>query len=52
MSLISIEQFEEFAEEYPELAQCYDIEGVDEDYDPTEDPDDEYFNALRQMEVL
>ena len=25
MSLISIEQFKEFAEAYPELAQCYDI---------------------------
>ncbi len=25
MSLISIEQFEEFAEDYPELAQCYDL---------------------------
>ena len=24
MSLISIDQFEEFAEDYPELAQCYD----------------------------
>ena len=23
MSLITIEQFEEFSEDYPELAQCY-----------------------------
>jgi hypothetical protein len=24
MSIISIEQFEELSEDYPELAQCYD----------------------------
>lgn len=26
MSLITIEQFEELAEDYPDLAQCYDLE--------------------------
>ena len=25
MSLITIEQFEELAEDYPDLAQCYDL---------------------------
>ena len=25
MSLITIDQFEEFSEDYPELAQCYDF---------------------------
>jgi hypothetical protein len=25
MSLITIDQFAEFAEDYPELAQCYDF---------------------------
>ena len=25
MSLIDLEQFNEFAEDYPELAQCYDF---------------------------
>ncbi len=40
MSLISLEQFEEFAEAYPELAQCYDLthtyepkDAVDYDYE-------------------
>ena len=28
MSLISIEQFKEFAEDYPELAQCYDLSNI------------------------
>ena len=26
MSLITIEQFEELAEDYPDLAQCYDLD--------------------------
>lgn len=25
MSVISLKQFEQFAEDYPELAQCYDL---------------------------
>ena len=25
MSLITIDQFDEFSEDYPELAQCYDF---------------------------
>ena len=28
MSLITIEQFEELAEDYPDLAQCYDFGGL------------------------
>ena len=61
MSLISIDQFDEFSEAYPELAECYDIrydsdtkdaDDDEEEYDPTTDPEDEYFRALRLMEVL
>ena len=34
MTVLTIEQFEEFAEAYPELAQCYDLETrYDEDDD-------------------
>ena len=33
MSLISIEQFEEFCEDYPELAQCYSIYVNDDDFE-------------------
>ena len=51
MSLITIEQFDEFVEANPEMEQCY-ILGVEEDYDPTTDSEDEYFRALRWMEVL
>ena len=45
MSLISIEQFGEFAEDYPELAQCYDLS----EFEATQDDDFEnwfttYFN--------
>ena len=29
MSLITIEQFEELAEDYPDLAQCYDLNQFD-----------------------
>jgi hypothetical protein len=34
MSLITIEQFEEFSEDYPELAQCYTFikDAVTEDF--------------------
>ena len=38
MSIISIEQFEELSEDYPELAECYDLENTFNKDAPTEEP--------------
>ena len=38
MSLITIDQFEEFSEDYPELAQCYDFTYTHNQGRSTEEP--------------
>ena len=47
MSLISIEQFDEFTDAYPEMAQCYDLR-YDSDLDDMDDP---FFEALDWMDA-
>jgi hypothetical protein len=37
MSIISIEQFEEFSEVYPDLAQCYDLSTFTQPQDAEEE---------------
>ena len=39
MSIISIEQFDELSEDYPDLAQCYDLSTfIDHGMDAKEEP--------------
>jgi hypothetical protein len=38
MSIISIEQFEELSEAYPELAECYDLSTFTQPKDAEEEP--------------
>jgi len=38
MSIISIEQFEELSEAYPELAECYDLNTFTQHKDAEEEP--------------
>ena len=54
MSLISIDQFDEFTDAYPEMAQCYDFRydsGTKDADDDWDDMDDPFFEALDWMDA-